>query len=337
MDYKHVTCQVCQKEFQEGDDIVVCPECGTPVHRACWQKLGHCVNEYRHGTDWEWKNPNTASEVEKTDTVTPAAEQSHEQNSDFGTDVDQDPNTFAPYGANGQLGPYGGYAYQNIGPDGQIHQGWHNIGADEEIGDFTAKEYAEVVQKGSQSYIPKFQRMARQGKKNTWNWAAFFFAPFWFVYRKMYGWGLLALVLCLIIPFCFANQIVQYTQKSMAVYSQAMHQEQTGDADSEQSPGDLPETPNSLSVNQYVILAVQVMAAIFGNYLYKRHCEKLLIRAKQMSGDERGKLLRSRGGTSGLALFLFIIIVYILIELTLNVAARIHSDLATVVWRLFNR
>lgn len=337
MDYKGVTCQVCQKEFQEGDDIVVCPECGTPVHRACWQKLGHCVNEYRHGADWEWKNPNDAPAVETIKTIAPQEPES--RGGDFGTDVDQDPNSFsAPYGnGNGQLGPYGGYAYQNIGPDGQIRQGWHNIGADEEIGDFTAKDYAEVVQKGCQSYIPKFQRMAKEGKKNTWNWAAFFFAPFWFIYRKMYGWGILALILCVIIPFIFSYSIVQYTQKSMQVYSQAM-QQQSGDSESEeQSAGDLPETPNALQVNQYVVLAVQVMAAIFGNYLYKRHCEKLLVRAKQMSGDERAKFLKSRGGASGLALVLFIIIVYILLELTLNVAARTRSDLATLVWRLFNR
>lgn len=331
MDYKHVTCQVCQKEFQDGDDIVVCPECGTPVHRACWNQLGHCVNEYRHGVDWEWKNPNETT-APKPEKVNIASE------TDQGSDVDQDPNSFAPYG-NGQLGPYGGYAYRNVGPDGQFHQGWHNIGADEEIGDFTAKDYADVVQKGSQNFIPKFMRMAKENRKNSWNWAAFFFAPFWFVYRKMYGWGILALILCLIIPFCFANKIVNYTQRSMSVYTQAIQQQQAGgDSSSARSTaGDLPETPTALQVNQYVVLAVQVMAAIFGNYLYKRRCDKLLIRAKQMEGEERAKFMKSKGGTSGLILVLFLIIVYILIELTLNVAARTHSDLATLLWRVFNR
>ena len=38
-------------------------------------------------------------------------------------------------------------------------------------------------------YIPKFQEMKSQNKKTSWNWVAFFFTPYWFMYRKMYGYG----------------------------------------------------------------------------------------------------------------------------------------------------
>lgn len=202
MDYQNMTCQVCQKEFQKGDDIVVCPECGTPVHRECWKQLGHCVNEYRHGTGWSFEIPSAAKEPEVETVKTESGPALDE-----GSDVESDPNSFTPYG-NGQMGQYGGYAYRSVGADGQMRQGWHNIGADEPIGDFTAKDYASVVQKNSQSYIPKFMRMSKTGAKNSWNWAAFFFAPFWFVYRKMYGWAVLALVLSIIVP-CWQNSTVQ--------------------------------------------------------------------------------------------------------------------------------
>ena len=30
MDYRGQHCPICGKEFCDGDDIVVCPECGTP-------------------------------------------------------------------------------------------------------------------------------------------------------------------------------------------------------------------------------------------------------------------------------------------------------------------
>ena len=30
MDFYKYKCPVCNKQFKEGDDIVVCPECGTP-------------------------------------------------------------------------------------------------------------------------------------------------------------------------------------------------------------------------------------------------------------------------------------------------------------------
>lgn len=51
--YLNEVCPVCQKKFAEGDDIVVCPECGAPHHRACYNQLGHCAHEAEHGRyDW---------------------------------------------------------------------------------------------------------------------------------------------------------------------------------------------------------------------------------------------------------------------------------------------
>ena len=38
-------------------------------------------------------------------------------------------------------------------------------------------------------YASKFHEMETQNKPTSWNWAAFFFAPFWFMYRRMYGYG----------------------------------------------------------------------------------------------------------------------------------------------------
>ena len=35
----------------------------------------------------------------------------------------------------------------------------------------------------------------------SWNWAAFFFGPFWFIYRKMYLWGILILAIPIILSY----------------------------------------------------------------------------------------------------------------------------------------
>ena len=45
------TCQFCHGILFEEDDIVVCPECGAPHHRECWQKAGKCALEEFHGTE----------------------------------------------------------------------------------------------------------------------------------------------------------------------------------------------------------------------------------------------------------------------------------------------
>ena len=52
-------CIVCGQVFTDADDVVVCPECGTPYHRACWQKNGACINLPLHesGKSWEPTKP----------------------------------------------------------------------------------------------------------------------------------------------------------------------------------------------------------------------------------------------------------------------------------------
>ena len=56
------SCVVCGQVFKKEDDIVVCPDCGTPHHRACYEKLGHCGNEALHATGEEWTPPSQWSE-----------------------------------------------------------------------------------------------------------------------------------------------------------------------------------------------------------------------------------------------------------------------------------
>ena len=53
--YTNNHCPVCEQAFTDADDIVVCPECGTPYHRECWKKVGACVHEAEHAAGFEWK------------------------------------------------------------------------------------------------------------------------------------------------------------------------------------------------------------------------------------------------------------------------------------------
>lgn len=55
MEFTEYKCPVCDKQFKKGDDVVVCPECGTPHHRECYEKEGHCHFADRHGADFSLK------------------------------------------------------------------------------------------------------------------------------------------------------------------------------------------------------------------------------------------------------------------------------------------
>lgn len=84
--YNQFECPVCHEKFESGDDIVSCPECGTPHHRSCYNSLGHCANRERHGTDFSFrrdvKGRETAeNDLQQNETVTDEStnEGSHEK------------------------------------------------------------------------------------------------------------------------------------------------------------------------------------------------------------------------------------------------------------------
>ena len=55
MDFNGQKCPACGRSFDQDDDIVVCPVCGTPQHRSCWDERGECVNAARHAEGYVWQ------------------------------------------------------------------------------------------------------------------------------------------------------------------------------------------------------------------------------------------------------------------------------------------
>ena len=55
--------------------------------------------------------------------------------------------------------------------------------------DFDNKEMINFIQKKVEYYIPEFKEIQELYKTTSWNWAAFFFNSWWFLYRKMYAVG----------------------------------------------------------------------------------------------------------------------------------------------------
>ncbi len=74
-----------------------------------------------------------------------------------------------------------------------------NIFADSTPSD---EEYAACIGNNVHFYLPKFRRYALNPTNfhGGWNWPAFFFGCWWFLYRKMYFWALIAFI-TLCIPY----------------------------------------------------------------------------------------------------------------------------------------
>ena len=55
--YYGCPCEGCGRPLALTDDIVVCPDCGAPYHRTCYEKMGLCIHAPAHGAGYEWKFP----------------------------------------------------------------------------------------------------------------------------------------------------------------------------------------------------------------------------------------------------------------------------------------
>ena len=62
--YTGKKCFSCGEVFKDGDDIVVCPECGTPYHRECYLKEGKCINDALHESCQSWEQTQESVESE---------------------------------------------------------------------------------------------------------------------------------------------------------------------------------------------------------------------------------------------------------------------------------
>ncbi len=164
MDFIGEKCVSCGKTFNENDDVVVCPECGSPHHRDCYMKENHCANYELHTINKKWKKsePEEKMEFQKPDF--------QESQSDFNY--------------------YNKQTYQektNI-----------NLNLNEDMGGATLQEITMFVRINTLYYIPIFKRMKELGSKISFNFSCLIFPSYYFANRKMWFWAVISAVISVI-------------------------------------------------------------------------------------------------------------------------------------------
>lgn len=309
MAYIGENCPVCGAVFTEADDIVVCPECGTPHHRGCYSAHGGCANAEKHAEGFAWTPSNPAPSMGGMQPVPQDA---------AGTVIC--PRCGAPNAAEEPVCTNcGARLYLRPTPMPPMPQGqmpdWSNapyvaggtlISPDETIGGNTVRDTAQYVRVAAHRYIPKFYKLEKKGGKVSWNWAAFFFAPYWFFYRKLYAVGSILLVLLLAVSA--ATTTPRYIEKSDAV-SEAAEQVRNAQQLSDEDFAAYEEKLTAFStlpevlISAGVEIAVHLFAGLFGNFFYKRRIDGQVQKlcALVPSGEDRQILLFRQGGVSFLA------------------------------------
>lgn len=270
MDIRSEKCSVCGKGFADGDDVVVCPECGAPYHRACYEKAGGCVFQARHGAGFAYESQHKAANAVRC----------------ANCGAENDPaalfciNCGTPMGA-GQAAPPPQPQYGYGDPLGMHQPGMGAYGIPPIPASFDgipSADWAQYIGNSAQYYLMQFQRMDHLHRRTSFCWSALFVPPAYFLYRRMWGWGILATVLTVL--FSLPGMLLIAADAGMA----------------------LPIATSVLETLSmacfYLNWVLSFVCALYAFWLYRRHAARKMAELREESSDEqeyRTALLRKGG------------------------------------------
>ncbi len=292
-------CPFCKAPFTEYDDIVICSQCDMPHHKDCWVENGGCTTfgclgtikgvDSSKGTDSVTANQTDFEPLFEEPTPTP------KQSIIYCTRCGNPNSTEGSFC--GKCGsplrtttppPNNGFAYQNTQQQTYTQQSYsqynqnsqsnyHNPYGFTPRADATADVRMQFVGQNQPYYATKFASMTSQNKKATWNWCAFFFAPYWFIYRRMYEYGAATLAVAFILALIpvwaisllsfggyialgiFANYI--YMKKVDTLVAQASHMPEPSRTQFIASKGGVDKKATTWVIIGYFVLSLIINIA----------------------------------------------------------------------------
>ena len=209
--YYGCPCEGCGEPLTLKDDIVVCPDCGAPYHRTCYEKLGRCIHSPAHAAGYEWHFPYQDAELRTCPSCGERTLRSEEICRCCGAALP--PETEADEQLNdrkaAQDEQHGGFDYerfyrqyeqQTMDP---LHRNLQAaFGKDELIDGIPSSDWMTYIGTAAPAYLNDYSRMQLQHTKISMCLSALVFGPFYFFYRKAWkpAFGFLAAELVLALP-----------------------------------------------------------------------------------------------------------------------------------------
>lgn len=315
MNYTGKICDGCREPLKDGDDIVVCPICGTPQHRSCYEKNNKCVNEYLHSTGFTWTDPDEEKRKAEAEQAVQQEQEQPEQGSPFVRATPQ--------------------SMESVFMRGVLYD------PKDDIGGATVGEAADYIQNSAPRYISKFMKQKKKNGKLSWNWAAFFFAPYWFFYRKLYKAGAVFLALSVALTLATASRVEKILptyEKWLSVSSDLYDinaSTEKPSTEKEQKRENLrAESIKLIKEMLPTLLTVltirrgipNIIAALIANYLFKKKMLKVIGLAHDASTEPnivKYTIMRN-GGVSVIMPIIAIMVDNYLPSLLLNIAYKIN-------------
>ena len=301
--YEDLSCPVCNQPFTAEDDIVVCPKCGLPHHRACWKHIGKCYEENNHDTPNQWTRDRSATPPaeEKEPKRNKPCSHCGAMNIEYAEFCDTCGHPLGDTEWQSDPAPQERPPVREYSPFNW--QGNSYSPYPEKIQGIATNELVAVIGNNAQYYIPRFAEMDR-GTSGGWNWAAFLLGPFWLFYRKQFGLGWLYFAVMMLSNISFA---VLYAPVQFAETESAAEVAMAAMMDSALF---MPVMLLSL-----IFLGLKIILGIKANDFYFHFCAKKIADAKEKTPDLSAAEMTSLGGVSVGFAVLFYVLSSIAIEI----------------------
>lgn len=260
MRFEDIKCDGCGRTFEKNDDIVVCPVCGTPQHRECWEKAEGCINKDKHAEGFEWKMPETKkaklmppSEKAKSDTE-PTPSMVFDEN--IGRDV-PDFNYIVES------------RVQSLAPGISEEQ------RKEQLCGHNLSDVIAFIGNNASSYVNKF-RKKEHARKNTFNFGAFFFCPIWFFFRRLYKEGIIYLALTLCLTMLMAGPSESYMTLLDSIMASGMENI------TEAQYNELMTASAPIMLYGILNIVIKLIAGLTGDRMYYRYCKDSLTQINEL-------------------------------------------------------
>ncbi len=301
--YTGCQCIVCQNTFKDEDDIVVCPDCGTPYHRSCYTSKGTCINTALHAEGKSWQD------LHRGDLASRECPNCRHINAPDASHCSICHTSLHSTEQNGTVSPV------NIMlPDGQLvpynpNDPCCGMDPEEELDGERLGDVAEFVGTNTLYYLPLFKRFKETGRKVSVNLPALLFPHLYFASRRMW---LMCFLTILAMNLCSLPTMLTSLAEACAAESTIEMYSAYGMDPTQMFSGLLAfieaneKLLLSLDMVFYVVqLALRVLLCVFANWLYYRHVLKKVgrVRRSGVNGQMKQMLLRADGGMSLLNIF----------------------------------
>ncbi len=267
--YENINCPVCNREFQKDDDIVTCPECGTPHHRECYDLIGRCVNAGLHKANYDFFSNEIKAESDTTEEMPVKTGEYHTSADNQQSEDTNEDNIQNSFSAQFFMPPI----------DSSFEQDSDTIDG-ESVADFAA-----VIRKNIDGFIRKFKRLDRSKSSLSWNWGAFFFGSLYMLFRKIYKQGvaffclfLTSMYACSALIFKFAPVFSENLINLMSSGNKTVTPEQM---ETVMNSADYGMAMKITYIFFGVMLVLRVIEALFTDRIYKNTVSSIIKRVKE--------------------------------------------------------